>query len=151
MSGKYYLHSLHKNIGAYVREPGEIQGFDSQQFFLVYSYKHWHITDANKTYEFLWEGDQAGGYLRIATKGTIWRRSRWQKWLQTNMWYELKIFKRPIHCCYAKNGKKGTVKNGWKEQLSKFSMTKKSTKNIKVAKNDLKSLTLILIETSVKT
>ena len=71
MSGKYYLHSLHKNIGAYVREPGEIQGFDSQQFFLVYSYKHWHITDANKTYEFLWEGDQAGGYLRIATKGTI--------------------------------------------------------------------------------
>ena len=69
LSGKYYLHSLHKNIGAYVREPGEIQGFSSQQFFLVYTYKQWHITLANKKHEFLWRGDEPIGYLRIATKG----------------------------------------------------------------------------------
>ena len=69
LSGKYYLHSLYKNIGAYVREPGEIQGFTQHQFFLAYGCGYWYITSAPKDYEFLWGGANSGGYFRITTQG----------------------------------------------------------------------------------
>ena len=73
LSGKYYLHSLHyyKNMGAYVREPGEIQGFSSRQFFLAYARGTWYITESDAGYE---------GYFchtpSYAT-GWIWRISWW--------------------------------------------------------------------------
>ena len=69
LSGKYYLHSLYKNVGAYVREPGELQGFASHRFFLAYSRPVWFITDADNKFGFLWGGAQTGGYLSITTKG----------------------------------------------------------------------------------
>ena len=67
-SGKYYFHSLHKNVGAYVKEPGPVHGED---YFLVYMSGSWFIQVARvKSHNklcFLW--DKAGGWLCITTKG----------------------------------------------------------------------------------
>ena len=68
LSGKYYFHSLHKNVGAYIREPGRVPGYNSKQFFLVYQKGVWYIqTDDRENVCFLWGG--AGGHLRLTTKG----------------------------------------------------------------------------------
>ena len=65
-SGKYYFHSLYKNIGAYIREPGL-----SRQFFLVYEplYDTWYITD--DTEKIGWKQQVSGGYFRISSKGPL--------------------------------------------------------------------------------
>ena len=89
-SGKYHFHSLYKNIGAYVREPGTVRDED---LFLAYMDDTWYIQlvkdSCEKKFCFLW--DKAGGWLRLNTKG-------WSE----NIFFEGYItflFKKPIHCC----------------------------------------------------
>ena len=68
LSGKYYFHSLHKNVGAYVREPKRVPGYTAKQFFLVYQNGVWYIqSDDSVNVCFLWGG--AGGHLRLTSKG----------------------------------------------------------------------------------
>ena len=43
-SGKYYFHSNHKNVGAYIQEQQNVPDFGSKQIFLVHSGKNWLIT-----------------------------------------------------------------------------------------------------------
>ena len=71
-SGKYYFHSLYKNIGAYIREPGLVTGYSSRQFFLVYEtlYDTWYITD-DEGEEGSWRQKVGGGYFRIRSKGRL--------------------------------------------------------------------------------
>ena len=74
LSGKYYFHSLHKNVGTYVREPKRVPGYTSKQFFLVYQNGVWYIqTDDSVNVCFLWGG--AGGLLRLASKGWLLKRN----------------------------------------------------------------------------
>ena len=69
LSGKYYFHSLHKNVGAYIREPGAVSGFRSQ-FYLVYNNGDWFITDNDKNNCFLWLYLYCNsGYFHLETKG----------------------------------------------------------------------------------
>ena len=68
LSGKYYFHSLYKNIGAYIRESGEIEGFSHRQFLLVYKRGNWCIIGAYEDDE-IFGGDFNGGLLAIATEG----------------------------------------------------------------------------------
>ena len=68
LSGKYYFHSLYKNIGAYIREPGEVEGYSQDQFILVYKGGYWFIMYAFEDDE-MFGGDFLGGIFRIATEG----------------------------------------------------------------------------------
>ena len=72
LSGKYYFHSLYKNIGAYIRS-GEIEGYSQDQFILVYKIDsnkcgYWLIINASEDDE-MFGGDFNGGLLGIATEG----------------------------------------------------------------------------------
>ena len=69
LSGKYYFHSLYKNIGAYIRS-GEVEGFSHRQFFLVYKRGYWIITDDYASSgNFLWDKDVGYGHVCIETEG----------------------------------------------------------------------------------
>lgn len=68
LSGKFYFHSLYKNIGAYIRESGEVEGHPLCQIFLVYKDKYWFITDDARDDE-MFGGDFEGGRLCIETDG----------------------------------------------------------------------------------
>ena len=72
LSGKYYFHSLYKNIGAYIRS-GEIEGYSQDQFILVYKIDsnkcgYWLIINASEDDE-MFGGDFNGGLLGIVTEG----------------------------------------------------------------------------------
>ena len=67
LSGKFYFHSLHENVGAYSREPGAVSGFQLWYFYLVYHNGSWWVTDNDKNFCFLW--GKGGGYFRLTTKG----------------------------------------------------------------------------------
>ena len=69
-SGKYYFHSLYKNIGAYIREPGPVAAYSSRQFFLLYDNLNetWCITDDAKNG---WDQQVTGAYFRICSKGRL--------------------------------------------------------------------------------
>ena len=67
LSGKYYFHSLYKNIGAYIRS-GEVEGYSLNKSILVYKVGSWFITDASEDDE-IFGGDFNGGLLAIATEG----------------------------------------------------------------------------------
>ena len=66
-SGKYYLHSLYKNVGAYIREPGLVSDYSSKQTFLFYKDGYWYISNDEENNCFLWGND--GGYFRLLSKG----------------------------------------------------------------------------------
>ena len=66
LSGKYYFHSLYKNIGAYIRS-GEVEGYYNK-VILVYKFGYWFITAASEDDE-MFGGDFNGGLLGIATEG----------------------------------------------------------------------------------
>ena len=53
-SGKYYFHSLYKNVGAYIRDGmGPLDGVDpSKQIFLVYTDGYWYISNDEEKYCF---------------------------------------------------------------------------------------------------
>ena len=66
-SGKYFFHSLYKNVGAYVRD-GMASGMaSSKQIFLIYSDGFWFISIDKETCCFLW--GNSGGYFRLVSKG----------------------------------------------------------------------------------
>ena len=67
LTGKYYFHSLYKNVGAYIREPGAVSGFGLSQFYLVYDGDSWNISDNDQEFCFLW--GQGGGYFHLETEG----------------------------------------------------------------------------------
>ena len=67
LSGKYYFHSLYKNVGAYIRSV-EVEGYSIDQFILVYKSGYWVITDSSEE-DVMFGGDFNGGILRIATEG----------------------------------------------------------------------------------
>lgn len=70
LSGKYYFHSLHENVGAYIREPGPcLFGLNERQFFLVYGKGCWYITDDEEGFCFLF--GEGGGYFKLSTKGQL--------------------------------------------------------------------------------
>ena len=66
-SGKYYFHSLYKNVGAYIREPGLVGNYSSRQFFLVHDNDKWWITDDEEKNG--WGQKVDGGYFRNSSKG----------------------------------------------------------------------------------
>ena len=72
LSGKYHFHLLHKNIGAYIRDPAEVPSFQSEQIFLVHDNGEWHITSDDEKCNFLLAGDTIG-YLSIKAKGKFRR------------------------------------------------------------------------------
>ena len=85
-SGKYYFHSLYKNVGAYIREPGSVPGYSSSQFFLVYDGGVWYITNDEERYCFLW--GKGGGFFKFETKETnpLLLRKDWQESDDNNGW-----------------------------------------------------------------
>ena len=62
------MHSLHNNIGTYIREAGEVPTYASRQFFLLYHKGDWLIT-GDKENDCLWGGNKSRGHLLISTKG----------------------------------------------------------------------------------
>ena len=69
LTGIYDYHSLYKNIGAYIRAGGKIDGLSGDRYFLVYfaEYGEWYFQGHDRKFCFLHGG--SGGYLRVASKG----------------------------------------------------------------------------------
>ena len=77
ISGKFNFHSLHNNIGVFIRDPKPtVPANIGLRFYLVYMDGTWwiqsHVGQGKKDKKhkcFLW--DNSGGWFRIATKGSL--------------------------------------------------------------------------------